>query len=66
MLQLTRTRSIEWAGDKITINAISPGPLLTDMTLSLLNDQEAYRQFCANIPIGRLAEPRAIVTACPF
>jgi NAD(P)-dependent dehydrogenase (short-subunit alcohol dehydrogenase family) len=36
------------------------------MTLPLLNDQEAYRQFCANIPIGRFAEPREIVTACLF
>jgi NAD(P)-dependent dehydrogenase (short-subunit alcohol dehydrogenase family) len=66
MLQLTRTLAIEWAGENITVNAISPGPFLTDMTLPLLNDQEAYRQFCANIPIGRFAEPREIVTACLF
>jgi NAD(P)-dependent dehydrogenase (short-subunit alcohol dehydrogenase family) len=66
MLQLTRTLAIEWAGENITVNAISPGPFLTDMTRPLLDDQEAYRQFCANIPLGRFAEPREIVTACLF
>jgi len=66
MLQLTRTLAIEWAGENITVNAISPGPFLTDMTRPLLDDQEAYRQFCANIPLGRFAEPHEIVTACLF
>jgi gluconate 5-dehydrogenase len=66
MLQLTRTLAIEWAGENITVNAISPGPFVTDMTRPLLDDQEAYRQFCANIPIGRFAEPHEIVTACLF
>jgi NAD(P)-dependent dehydrogenase (short-subunit alcohol dehydrogenase family) len=66
MLQLTRTLAIEWAGENITVNAISPGPFVTDMTRPLLDDQEAYRQFCANIPLGRFAEPREIMTACLF
>ena len=66
MLQLTRTLAIEWAGENITVNAISPGPFVTDMTRPLLDDQEAYRQFCANIPPGRFAEPDEIVTACLF
>jgi gluconate 5-dehydrogenase len=66
MLQLTRTLAIEWAGENITVNAISPGPFVTDMTRPLLDDQEAYRQFCANIPLGRFAEPQEIMTACLF
>ena len=66
MLQLTRTLAIEWAGENITVNAISPGPFVTDMTRPLLDDLEAYRQFCANIPLGRFAEPREIMTACLF
>ena len=66
LLQLTRTLAIEWAGENITVNAVSPGPFLTEMTRPLVNDQEAYRQLCANIPIGRFGEPYEIVTACLF
>ena len=66
LLQLTRTLAIEWAGQNITVNAISPGPFVTEMTRPLLNNEEAYRQFCANIPLGRFGEPREIVTACLF
>jgi NAD(P)-dependent dehydrogenase (short-subunit alcohol dehydrogenase family) len=66
LLQLTRTLAIEWAGENITVNAVSPGPFLTEMTRPLVNDQDAYRQLCNNIPIGRFGEPHEIVTACLF
>ena len=66
LLQLTRTLAVEWAGERITVNAISPGPFLTDMTRPVLDNPDAYRQFCAHIPLGRFAEPREIVTACLF
>ena len=66
MLQLTRTLAIEWAAEKITVNAISPGPFITDMTRPVLDNPEAYRQFCTNIPMARFAEPHEIVTACLF
>jgi NAD(P)-dependent dehydrogenase (short-subunit alcohol dehydrogenase family) len=66
MLQLTRTLAIEWAAENITVNAISPGFFVTDMTRPVLDDRDAYRQFCANIPLGRFAEPHEIMTACLF
>ena len=66
LLQLTRTLAVEWATENITVNAISPGPFLTDMTRPILDNPEAYRQFSANIPLGRFGEPREIVSACLF
>jgi gluconate 5-dehydrogenase len=66
MLQLTRTLAIEWAAENITVNAISPGPFVTDMTRPVLDNPDAYRQFCTNIPMARFAEPHEIVTACLF
>lgn len=66
LLQLTRTLAVEWAGQNITVNAISPGPIITDMTRPILDNQEAYREFCRNIPMGRFGEPAEVVTACLF
>jgi len=66
LLQLTRTLAVEWAGENITVNAISPGLFMTDMTRPILNNPESYRRFCENIPLARFAEPREIVTACLF
>jgi NAD(P)-dependent dehydrogenase (short-subunit alcohol dehydrogenase family) len=66
MLQLTRTLAIEWAGENITVNAISPGPILTDMTRPVLDNPEVYQEFCRNIPLGRFGAPEEVVTACLF
>ncbi|HYM21945.1 MAG TPA: SDR family oxidoreductase [Vicinamibacterales bacterium] len=66
LLQLTRTLALEWAPHKITVNAISPGPILTDMTRPILDNPEVYRQFVANVPLGRFGEPHEVVPACLF
>lgn len=66
LLQLTRTLAIEWAGDNITVNAISPGPILTEMIKPVANDPVKYAEFCARIPLGRFGEPHEVATACLF
>jgi NAD(P)-dependent dehydrogenase (short-subunit alcohol dehydrogenase family) len=66
LLQLTRKLAIEWAEQNITVNAISPGPIFTDMTRPILDNPDAYREFCRNIPLGRFGEPAEVVTACLF
>jgi len=66
LLQLTRTLALEWAAHNITVNAISPGPILTDMTRPILDNPDAYRQLVANVPLGRFGEPHEVVPACLF
>jgi gluconate 5-dehydrogenase len=66
LLQLTRTLAIEWAADNITVNAISPGPIMTDMIKPVVADPVRYREFCAKIPLGRFGEPQEVATACLF
>jgi gluconate 5-dehydrogenase len=66
LLQLTRTLANEWAADSITVNAISPGPIMTDMIKPVADDPVRYREFCAKIPLGRFGEPHEIATACLF
>ncbi len=53
LLGLTRALALELASDGITVNGISPGPIGTDMNLSLMTNPEANAQFLANLPVGR-------------
>lgn len=53
LLGLTRALALELAPDGITVNGISPGPIATDMNLSLINDPQINAQFLANLPVGR-------------
>jgi NAD(P)-dependent dehydrogenase (short-subunit alcohol dehydrogenase family) len=53
LLGLTRALALELASDGITVNGISPGPIGTDMNLSLMNNPEINAQFIANIPVAR-------------
>lgn len=66
LLQLTRTLAIEWAPENITVNAISPGPIMTDMMKPVVENPERAREFYARIPLGRFGEPAEVVTACLF
>jgi NAD(P)-dependent dehydrogenase (short-subunit alcohol dehydrogenase family) len=56
VLQFTRALAIELAREKITVNAIMPGPFATEMNLPLTNDPEKYAAFMAKIPMGRWGE----------
>jgi len=66
LLQLTRTLAIEWAPDNVTVNAISPGPFITEMTRPLLDNPEAFQRFTERIPLKRFGEPHELQTACLF
>jgi NAD(P)-dependent dehydrogenase (short-subunit alcohol dehydrogenase family) len=53
LLGLTRALALELAAEAITVNGISPGPIGTDMNLSLMSNPEINAQFLANLPVGR-------------
>lgn len=57
VLGLTRSLSNEFAADGITVNAIAPGYIATEMTQSIWSDPEKSAPIEARIPAGRWGKP---------
>jgi NAD(P)-dependent dehydrogenase (short-subunit alcohol dehydrogenase family) len=66
ILNLTRVLALEWAASGVTSNAICPGPFGTELNRSLLDDPVKYKEFVAQIPMGRWGEPHELAGAVVF
>ncbi|KAL2020486.1 hypothetical protein VTK56DRAFT_8371 [Thermocarpiscus australiensis] len=55
--QLTKSFANEWTARGITVNAIAPGYIETEMNTALLNDPERLASISARIPAGRWGSP---------
>ncbi len=53
IVQMVKSFSNEWSGQGVTVNAIAPGYIKTDMTDALVNDAERYHMILDRIPAGR-------------
>jgi NAD(P)-dependent dehydrogenase (short-subunit alcohol dehydrogenase family) len=64
IIGLTKTAALEYAKNRIRINAVCPGVIRTAMVDRILGgDAEAEAQFVAMEPIGRLGAPEEIAEA---
>jgi 2-dehydro-3-deoxy-D-gluconate 5-dehydrogenase len=64
--QLTKAFSNEWAAKGINVNAIAPGYMATDNTITLRNDSVRSRQILDRIPAGRWGAPEELAGAVVF
>jgi len=55
--QLTKALSNEWAGKGVSVNAIAPGYIATDMNSALLGDEARAKSILERIPVGRWGGP---------
>ncbi|CAK7216589.1 hypothetical protein SCUCBS95973_002858 [Sporothrix curviconia] len=55
--QLTKALSNEWASKGITVNAIAPGYIATEMNTALMDDEARATSILARIPAGRWGLP---------
>ena len=55
--QLTKALSNDWAARGISVNAIAPGYIDTEMNTALINDQSRSTGIMARIPAGRWGQP---------
>ena len=66
VINLTRVLALEWAGTGVTANALCPGAFGTEMNRSLLDDPVEYKEFVAQIPMGRWGEVEELTGAVVF
>lgn len=61
LLGLTKTLAVEWAKYDISVNAIGPGYIATDLTAPLQADAEFSRWVLSKTPLGRWGRPEDLV-----
>jgi 3-oxoacyl-[acyl-carrier protein] reductase len=56
MIGLTKTLAREFAGRNVTVNAVAPGFIKTDMTTDFVNNPEASAKILEAVPLKRFGE----------
>jgi NAD(P)-dependent dehydrogenase (short-subunit alcohol dehydrogenase family) len=63
---LTRCLASEWAPHNISVNSVAPTFIKTDGTAPALSDPDFKRRTLANIPLGRVGDPKDVAGVVVF
>ncbi len=64
LIAMTKSAAREYAGRGVTVNAIAPGFIRTDMVAKM--DETTVQAALANVPFKRMGEPGEIASAVVF
>jgi NAD(P)-dependent dehydrogenase (short-subunit alcohol dehydrogenase family) len=64
--QLTRAMALALAEYGIRVNAIGPGPVLTELMQRVVSNEEKEAELLSRLPLGRIAEPVEIARVAVF
>ena len=66
VLSLTRELAVIHARENIRVNALSPGPLRTELLMSYLDTDEKRQRRLVHVPMGRFGEATEMAAAALF
>jgi NAD(P)-dependent dehydrogenase (short-subunit alcohol dehydrogenase family) len=66
MLNLTQTLALELAPRGIRVNAVSPGPVVTEAFREVLGVSDRLAELAVTIPLGRVGTPDDIAAAVVY
>jgi NAD(P)-dependent dehydrogenase (short-subunit alcohol dehydrogenase family) len=66
VISLTRAMAVELAPHSIRVNAVCPGPVLTDMLLEAVPTEAGRKRLANDAPLGRVGRPEDIAEAVLF
>ena len=66
MLALTRELAVVHARENIRVNALSPGPLRTELLMSYLDTEVKRQRRLVHVPMGRFGEADEMAASALF
>ncbi len=66
VLAMTRELAVIHARENIRVNALSPGPLRTELLMSFLDTEQKRQRRLVHVPMGRFGEAREIAQAALY
>jgi Tropinone reductase 1 len=66
LLQMTRSLAVEWAADRIRVNAVAPWYIRTPLVEPVLSDGERLARILSRTPMRRVGEPAEVASVVAF
>lgn len=66
LLQMTRSLAVEWAENRIRVNAVAPWYIRTPLVEPVLNDAERFARILSRTPMRRVGEPAEVAAVVAF